>query len=81
LENNDKLDINKTTDNDGIRPKILKHSGDTITTCIASVIHNSISSGIFLDKLKDASVIPIFSKSVMNDVPERYHHISILPTI
>jgi len=36
------LDINKSTGNDGIGPKILKHCGDTITTCIASIIKNSV---------------------------------------
>ena len=65
---------------DGIGPKILKHCGDTITTCIASIINNSINSGIFPDKLKEASVIPIF-KSGMKDLAENYRPISILPTI
>ena len=76
----DKLDHNKSTGKDGIEPKILKHCGDTITKCIASIINNSISSGIFPDKLKEASVIPIF-KSGMKDLAENYRPISILPTI
>jgi len=75
-----KLDINKSTGNDGIGPKRLKHCGDTITTFIASIINNSINSGIFPDKLKEASVIPIF-KSGMKDLADNYRPISILPTI
>jgi len=47
----DELDIRKSTGLDGIGPKILKHCGDTIITCIASIINNSISSGIFPDTL------------------------------
>jgi len=72
--------MNKSTCIDGIGPKILKHCGDTITTCIAAIINNSISSVIFSDKLKEASVIPIF-KSGMRDLAENYRPISILPTI
>ena len=76
----DKLDIRKSTGLDGIGPTILKHCGDTITTCIASIINNSICSGIFPDTLKTASVMPIF-KSGMKDLADNYRPISILPTI
>ena len=76
----DKLDIRKSTGLDGIGPKILKHCGDTKITCIASIINNNISSGIFPDTLKTASVMPIF-KSGMKDLAENNRSISILPTI
>jgi len=77
----EKLDIKKSTGLDGVGPNILKRCGDTITTCIASIINNCIiSSGIFLDTLKTASVMPIF-KSGMKDLAENYRPISILPKI
>ena len=76
----DKLDINKSTGLDGIGPKNLKYCGDIITPCIASIINNSISSGIFPDKLKEARVLPIF-KSGIKEEAENYRPISILPTI
>jgi len=58
----------------------LKHCGDTITACIASIINNSISSGIFPDTLKTASVMSIF-KSGITDLAENHRPISILPTV
>jgi hypothetical protein len=76
----DKLNINKSTGLDGIGPRILKYCGDTITPCIASIINNSISSGVFPDKLKEARVLPIF-KSGVKEEAENYRPISILPTI
>jgi len=76
----DKLDINKSTGLDGIGPNILKQCGDLITPCIASIINNSIWSGMFPDMLKAARVIPIY-KSGDKDDPGNYRPISILPTI
>jgi len=76
----EKLDIKKSTGVDGVGPNEMKHCGDKITTCIASIINNSISSGIFPDTLKTASVMPIF-KLGMKDLAENYRPISILPTI
>ena len=58
----------------------MKYCGDIITPCIASIINNSISSGLFPDKLKEARVLPIF-KSGVKEEPENYRPISILPTI
>ena len=76
----DKLNINKSTGIDGIGPMILKHCGDTITQSISAIINNSISLGIFPDKLKEARVIPIFKSGIKEDV-ENYRPISILPTL
>lgn len=76
----DKLNVNKSTGVDGIGPKILKYCGDLITPCIASIINNSINSGIFPDILKCAKVIPLYKSGDKND-PGNYRPISILPTI
>ena len=76
----DKLDVSKSTGLDGIGPKVIKHCGDSITLCIASMINHSIRNGIFPDSLKTARVIPLF-KSGLKEDPNNYRPISILPTI
>ena len=76
----DKLDITKSTGLDGIGPKIIKHCGDYITPAIASIINNSILSGVYPDALKEARVIPIY-KSGNRDDANNYRPISILPTM
>jgi hypothetical protein len=74
------LNTNKYTGIDGIGPAILKSSGDTIISCITSIINNSIHLGIFPDKLKEACVLHVF-KSGRIDFSENYRLISIQPTI
>lgn len=76
----DKLDPKKSTGLDGIGPNILKHCRDEITIPIASIINNSIGTGIFPDRLKEAAVFPIF-KSGNKEDPSNYRPISILNTI
>ena len=76
----DKFEVSKSTGLDGIGPKLLKQCGDCITPAIASIINNSIQEGIFPDKLKEASVIPIFKSGDIDD-PCNYRSISILNTL
>lgn len=76
----DKLDISKSTGIDEIGPRVIKHCGDFITPCIASIINNSIMNGIFPDSLKTARVLPLFKLGCKDD-PSNYRPISILPTI
>ena len=76
----DKFDVNKATGLDRIGPSILKYCGDAITPSIAAIINNSISTGVFPEKLKNARVIPIFKGGYKEDT-ENYRPISILPTI
>ena len=75
-----KLNINKSTGIDGISPKIIKYCGDTVISSITSIINNSIASGTFPDKLKQAKVIPLFKSGTRED-PANYRPISILPTL
>ncbi|WAR14525.1 RTJK-like protein, partial [Mya arenaria] len=75
-----KLDISKSTGPDGIGPNMLRNCGDYITSAIASIINNSIESGIFHDKLKEASVVPIH-KSGNKYEPGNFRPISILNTL
>jgi len=76
----DKLNVNKSTGNDGIGPRILKACGDSITIPIANIINNSIKTGIFPDKLKEACVVPLH-KNGPKDNLGNYRPISLLPTL
>ena len=55
----DTLNVNKSTGIDGIGPTILKMCKDHIVLAITVQINNCIGQGIFPDKLKIASVIPL----------------------
>ena len=76
----DNLNVKKSTGIDGISPRILKMCGDFISTGIASIINNSISSSTFPDMMKTARVIPIYKNGDKDDLGN-YRPISILPTI
>ena len=54
--------------------------GDFISTGIASIINNSMSSSTFPDMMKTVRVIPIYENGDKDD-PGNYRPISILPTI
>ena len=53
---------------------------DHIVLAITALINNCIGQGIFPDKLKIASVIPLHKGGDIND-PHIYRPISILPTL
>ena len=53
---------------------------DHIVLAITALINNCIGQGIFSDKLKIASVIPLHKGGDIND-PHNYRPISILPTL
>ena len=72
--------MSKAAGLDRIGPNILKHCGDNIVLPLTSIINNSIRTGIFPDKLKEAKVIPIFKSSDRSD-PINYMPTSILPTL
>ena len=76
----EQLNLSKAAGLDRIGPNILKHCGDNIVLPLTSIINNSIRTGIFPDKLKEAKVIPIFKSSDRSD-PNNYRPISILPTL
>ena len=75
-----KLNVNKSTGIDGIGQKNLKMCKDHNVLAITALINNCIGQGIFPDKLKIASVIPLHKGGDIND-PHNYCPISILPTL
>jgi len=74
------LNCKKATGADGISPKLLKLSKDTVSTSITSLINKSFENSVFPDKLKIAQVTPLHKK---NSTLEKgnYRPVSILPTI
>jgi len=74
-----KLNVNKSTGIDGVGSKSLKMCKDHIVLAITALINNCIEQGIFPEKLKIASIIPLH-KGDIND-PHNYRPISILPTL
>ena len=65
---------------DGLSVKMLKQIKYDISSSITLIINQSLTSGIFPERLKIAKVIPIYKK---DDVKmfENYRPISILPAI
>ena len=76
----DNLNPKKSSGLDGVGPRILKYCGDFITPSIAYIINQSIDTGCFPDKLKEAFVLPIYKTGNRED-PNNYRPISILPSI
>lgn len=74
------LNVNKATGLDGIGPRVLTLCPDSLSVPIASIINNSIASGIFPSMLKEACVFPIY-KNGPKYIPSNYRPISILNTI
>ena len=65
---------------DGISSELLKLIADDISKCITLIIHQSLHSGIFPDKLKIAKVTPIHKKSDSKLITY-YRPIFVLPVI
>ena len=65
---------------DGLSSNLLKAINGNICNCITLVINQSLTTGIFPEKLKLAKVIPIHKKND-NTIFDNYRPISILPTI
>jgi len=65
---NDKLNPNKSSGLDRIGPNILKLSKDYIVQPLTTLINTSISTGIFPDLLKLASVV-LSIKEEKNMIP------------
>ena len=49
---------------DSISSNLLKHKGNTIACPLSMIINQSLSTGIFPDKLKSVQVIPIYNKGI-----------------
>ena len=65
---------------DGISSELLKLVNDDITSCITLIINQSLTTGIFPDKLKIAKVTPVFKKCDKKII-NNYRPISVLPVI
>ena len=74
------LNTNKSAGVDTVGPRLLKLAAPVISKCVAHMINQSITHGLFPDDLKVAKVTPIFKKGDRSD-PGNYRPISILPTI
>ena len=70
----------KTIGLDGITPKILKSSAETVCPTLLEIVNISLKIGQFPDDLKIAKLLP-FHKGGAKDDPSNYRPISILPGI
>ena len=73
----DKLNSKKATGMDGIPPKIVKISKNTITNYLTSMINLSFQTATFPDNLKIAQVTPLHKKNSTLD-KTNYRPVSIL---
>ena len=65
---------------DNISTILLKSISTEIYETLTLIINQSLSTGIFPDKLKIAKIKPIFKKENPN-IPDNYRPISLLPAI
>lgn len=65
---------------DGITTELLKLINDDICKSITLIINQSLTTGIFPDKMKIAKVTPIYKKGNKHDI-SNYRPISVLPII
>ena len=75
-----KLKTKKSSGQDGISSTLLKSLDGHISNILALIINQSLSTGIFPNKLKVAKVVPIFKKDDPHQ-PGNYRPISLLPAI
>ena len=73
-----KLKPKTSCGHDGLSIKLLKGASSSICRPLALIINQSLSSGIFPDKLKLAKVIPIYKKGD-SSLYDNYRPISLLP--
>ena len=85
----DCTDVKKTIQNiaaknscglDAISTKLIKMIGDDIARPLTFIINQSLSTGVFADKLKIAQVIPLYKKDDPHLV-DNFRPISLLPAI
>ena len=65
---------------DGISSELLKLVNDDISSCITLILNQSLTTGIFPDKLKIAKVTPVYKKYDKKLI-NNYRPISVLPVI
>ena len=76
----EKLKSKSSAGLDGFSSNLLKISNEIISGTLALIINQSLTTGIFPDRLKCAKVIPIFKKDNPH-LPGNYRPISLLPAI
>ena len=74
------LSVKNSCGVDGISSKLLKTISPVIAAPLAHIINQSLCTGIFLDRLKIAKVIPIYKKDDPHIV-DNYRPISLLPVL
>ena len=72
------MKMSQSKGHDGIYPELIKLINTDISSSITVVINQSLTSGIFSDKLKIAEVTPIFKKGNKKLICN-YRPISVLP--
>ena len=72
--------LSKSKGHDGISSEVLKLISNNISSSITFIINQTLTTGIFPDKLKIAKVVPIFKKD-SNKEFQNYRPISVLPVI
>ena len=75
-----KLKTKRSSGQDGISSALLKSFDGEITNVLTLIINQSLSTGIFPEKLKVAKVVPVFKKDDPHQ-PGNYRPISLLPAI
>ena len=75
-----KLTPSDSCDHDNLSAITLKCIANETCKCVTLIINQTITTGIFPNRLKIAKVVPIFKKNVQTDV-KNYQSISVLPTI
>ena len=65
---------------DGLSANFIKQISGIISGPLTLIINQSLSTGVFPDRLKIAKVIPIFKKGD-NHILDNYRPISLLPTV
>ena len=74
------IKMSMSSGHDGITSELLKLVNDDISSCITLVINQSLTTGIFPDKLKIAKVTPVYKKCDKKLI-NNYRPISVLPVI
>ena len=74
------IKLSNTKGHDGISSDLLKLIGNAISKSITLIINQSLTTGVFPDRLKIAKVIPIFKKDGKKLI-KNYRPISVLPVI
>ena len=72
--------LSKSKRHDGISSEVLKLISNEISSSITLIINQTLTTGIFPDKLKIAKVVPIFKKDSKKEF-QNYRPISVLPVI